>query len=269
MDNKIVALLNQCTEHNEPVALVTVIANTGSSPGKAGAMMTVRNDRSICGTIGGGNLEYQAIDAAISCLASDENKEIRYTLNPGGDLGMTCGGELRIFIRVFTPQPHLIIVGGGHIGLELYQLALHQGFQITVIDERDEILSSRRFPAANRIVTDNIATTLKEMPISKSSYITIASKSHATDREALEAVVNTDAAYIGMIGSRNKIRITLKHLLESGVSRENVEAVYAPMGLNIASILPKEIAVSIISEILLVKNGGSPQHMRAVKNINF
>lgn len=269
MDIEILHTLNRCIETNEPVALVTVIANTGSSPGKAGAMMTVRCNKTICGTIGGGNLEFQAIDEAIGCLASGESKEVSYALKPGGELGMSCGGELRIFIRVFKAQPQLIIVGGGHIGLELYQLALHQGFQVTIIDDREEILSPQRFPRATRVVSPDIATTLQELIISPASYITIASRSHETDRQALEAVVNSEASYIGMIGSRNKIRLTFRHLIESGVSRENVAAVYAPMGLNIASIAPKEIAVSIISEILLVKNSGSPQHMRTVKDIDY
>ncbi len=269
MDIEILQTLNRCIEANEPVALVTVIANTGSSPGKAGAMMSVQSDKRICGTIGGGNLEFQAIDEAVSCLASGKSKEVSYALKPGGDLGMTCGGELRIFIRIFKAQSQLIIVGGGHIGLELYQLAVHQGFQVTVIDDREEIVSPQRFPHANRIFTNNIVKTLQEFAISPNSYITIASRSHDTDRQALEAVVTSNAAYIGMIGSRNKIRLTLKHLINTGVSRENVAAVYAPMGLNIASIAPKEIAVSIISEILLVKNDGSPQHMRTVKDIEY
>jgi xanthine dehydrogenase accessory factor len=130
MEAKVVETLAECLGTNEAVALVTVIANTGSSPGKAGAMMTVTSNSRTCGTVGGGKLEHQATCEAINCLSTGESKEISYTLNPGGELGMGCGGELRMFIRVFLPQPQLIIVGAGHIGLELYYLGCTRVFAL-------------------------------------------------------------------------------------------------------------------------------------------
>lgn len=268
MEAKILTTLNHCVQQNEPVALITVISSTGSSPGKPGAMMTVQADRSCTGTIGGGNLEFKAINEAILCLQSGENKEVSFILRPGGELGMTCGGELRVFIRVFQPQPQLLIVGAGHIGIELHHLAMHQGFCVSVIDDRPELLTEQRFPGAQLVVTGDLGEWLREWSCTPKSYITIATKSHDTDRLALEAVIHSNAAYIGMIGSRNKIRLALNYLLEQGVPREKVEAVYAPMGLDIASVLPKEIAMSIMSEILLVKNRGSLQHMKNIKGIS-
>jgi len=92
---------------------------------------------------------------------------------------------------------------------------------------------------------------------------------HATDEHALEAVIGSEAGYIGMIGSSSKIKEIYHHLLDRGVSREKLDAVYAPMGLNIATVKPKEIALSIMGEILLVKNNGSTEHMRTVKNISY
>lgn len=269
MESQIIAALTNSLQVNEPVALVTVIASNGSSPGKAGAMMTVTASGRICGTVGGGSLEHQVIHEARRCLATGESKEVRHTLNPGGELGMSCGGELRLFIKSFQTLPQLIVIGGGHIGLELYLLGVHQGFRVVVIDDREEMASAERFPQAERIATDNIAATLGSFPITATSYVTIASRSHETDRLALEATVHSTAAYIGMIGSRNKIRNTMRALLEKGIAREKLEAVYAPMGLDIASVQPKEIALSIMSEILLVKNKGSLHHMRAIKDIRF
>jgi xanthine dehydrogenase accessory factor len=269
MEAQVLQTLTECIQTNQPVALITIIANTGSSPGKTGAMMAVCSDGRINGTVGGGNLEYQAINEALGCITDGKSKEVRYSLNASSDLGMTCGGELRLFIKVFQPQPQLLVIGGGHIGLEVYKLGVHQGFRVIIVDDRPEMLTKERFPQAECILTEDLASTLTEYPVTASCYITIATRSHSSDRQALEAVVHSDAAYIGMIGSRNKIKNAMRSLLDHGVSRDKLEAVYAPMGLNIASVQPKEIAVSIISEILLVKNNGSLNHMRTVKNITF
>lgn len=266
MDITIVETLAACLNASEPVALVTVIANTGSSPGKAGAMMTVQADKTIAGTVGGGSLENRAVLEAVDCMVTGKSKEVRYTLDSGGDLGMICGGELRMFIKVFLPPPRLIVVGAGHIGFELYQLGLHQGFRVVVIDDREKLLTQERFPEAERIVTENLERTLTECTLDINCFVTIATRSHEADRLALESVVkNSEPSYIGMIGSRKKIQNTFSYLLERGVPRERVADIYAPMGLDIASVKPKEIALSIMSEILLVKNSGSLQHMRGVK----
>lgn len=268
MDVKVVERLAECLGTSEPVALVTVIANTGSSPGKAGAMMTVQADKRIIGTVGGGNLEHQAALEAVSCLVTGKSKEVSYTLEAGSDLGMNCGGELRIFIKVFLPEARLVVVGAGHIGSELYQLGVHQGFRVVVIDDRADMLTQEKFPKAERIVKEDLGGALTEYNLDKHCFVAIATRSHEADRLVLEAVVkSSDVSYMGMIGSRKKIINTYKYLLGQGVSREKVAAIYAPMGLNIASVKPKEIALSIMSEILLVKNNGSLEHMRTVKSV--
>ncbi|WP_419174059.1 XdhC family protein [Desulfosediminicola sp.] len=266
MEHQVIQTLTTCIENNIPVALVTVIANTGSSPGKPGAIMTVQPNGETCGTIGGGNLEHQVIAKALGCLENGESTEMHYSLSPGGDLGMRCGGELRLFIRVFGNLPQLVIVGAGHIGLELYQLALQQHFEVVVIDDRPDLLNSERFSRGDKIVTDDIPQAISALTITPNTFITIATRSHELDKLALAAATKTDAPYIGMIGSRQKVRHTFNYLLEQGIAKEKIAKLYAPMGLDIASILPREIALSIMSEILLVKNKGSLQHMRQVKD---
>jgi len=182
-------------------------------------------------------------------------------------LGMSCGGTVRAFIRVFKAAPQLIIIGAGHIGFELYKIGRMQGFQVVVFDDRPELASRERFPDAKIFVVDDLSAHLKDYKFHCDCYVTIATASHDMDRLALEAVIESKASYIGMIGSSSKIRKTFEYLLTQGVERKKIENVFAPMGLNIASIRPEEIAISIISEILLIKNNGSPEHMRAVKKI--
>lgn len=265
MEQEVIETIARCLNNNEPAALVTVLANSGSSPAKSGAIMAVSGNRSTAGTVGGGTLEFQAIDEAMQCIADNTNKEISYALNGQGKLNMSCGGAVKLFIKVFAPQSVLLLVGAGHVNLELYRLAVLLGFRIIVVDDRTELLSPERFPKAECVHAPDIAETLKTVSITPQTFIAIATRSHDSDRLSLAAVAGSQAAYIGMIGSRGKIKIALRYLLDQGITQDRIEQIYAPMGLNIASIQPKEIAVSIMSEMLLVKNNGSPEHMRIIK----
>lgn len=269
MDSELITVLAEKLITNTPIALVTVIAATGSTPGKIGAMMLVHNDEVIAGTVGGGSLEHRARIEAAGCLESGRSKEFVYQLSQKSELGMSCGGEMRLFIRVFHPRPQLVIIGAGHIGRELYKLGMQQDYHVVVFDNREEIDTRKNFARAECIITADLVSALQQYSFQKECYITIATNSHDTDHDVLQAVLNRDVSYIGMIGSKNKISYIFKQLLGQGISRDQLEAVYAPMGLNIASIEPKEIALSIMSEILLVKNNGSTDHMRTVKNVTI
>ena len=269
VEKEVIDNLGECLRANIPVALVTVIDNGGSSRGQRGAMMAIWGESESCGSVGGGNLEFWAVGEANKCLAAGLSREVSFVPDPEDERGTSCGGTTRLFIRVFHTGSRLIIVGGGHVGLELYHLALHQGFSVAVMDDREDIIENGRFPEAERLLADDFGRVLADYPITRECFITIATRAHATDEQALEAVIESDAGYIGMLGSSSKIKEIYQHLLARGVAREKLDAVYAPMGLNIATVKPKEIALSILSEIFLVKNGGSAEHMRTVKNIRY
>lgn len=269
MEKEIIESLAASLERNEPVALIIAIHDSGSSPGKSGAMMMVRDNGSILGSVGGGSLERRAIEDALLCMTEGESKEVSYSLSSESELAMLCGGKVRLFIKVFIPQPELVIVGCGHIGTELYNLGLHQGFRVVIYDERAELCTPKRFPRAQLRVVDDLVGALEESSMGKSSYVAIATPSHELDGRCLEALAKADVAYLGMIGSRLKIEAILHNLAQKGVPGSSIEKIFAPMGLNIGSRLPREIAMSIMSEILLVKNGGSPEHMRHVKQIKL
>jgi len=269
VEKEVIDNLGECLRADIPVALVTVIDNGGSSRGQSGAMMVIWGESESCGSVGGGSLEFWATAEARKCLAAGLSREVSFTPETEGELVNSCGGTNRLFIRVFYSGPRLIIIGGGHVGLELYHLALLQGFRVVVIDDREDFIDHARFPKAEIVLADDFDKVLADYPITKDCYITIATRAHATDEQALEAVIGSEAGYIGMIGSSSKIKEIYHHLLDRGVSRENLDTVYAPMGHNIATVKPKEIALSIMGEILLVKNNGSTEHMRTVKNISY
>lgn len=269
MEKIVVDSLAKEMEEGRSVALVSVTGCSGSSPAKCGAMMLVGFNGIICGTVGGGSLEQMAENDAKASLVEGESRSAQYTLSEESDLNMSCGGVVTIFIKVFQASPRLIIVGGGHVGIELYKLALLQGYSVEVVDSREAIATAERFPEAVKIHCGDPAEVLQGLSFDTNSYITIATHSHSLDRMALAAVVESAAGYVGMIGSTRKIKGTLEYLKSKGVSRSAIEKLYTPMGLNVATIAPREIAVSIMAEILLVKNNGTAKHMRDVKKISL
>lgn len=267
MEAEIIEVLAARVRGNESFALVTVIEATGSTPAKSGAMMVVAGDGRVAGTVGGGSLEYQVVEETGCCLRSGMNKEMVYNLTDKNSAGAHCTTQVRLFIRIFQPYPCLVIAGAGHIGTELYKLGIHQGYQVVIFDHRAEFAGKEKFPGAEVILAEDLPAAFKDYPLRNNCFITIATSSHETDRDILGAVITADVPYIGMIGSKNKIDRIFQQLLARGINEERLASVYAPMGLNIASIEPKEIALSIMSEILLVKNNGSGEHMRTIKNV--
>lgn len=252
--------ISKALQNNISAALVTVLNHAGSAPGKEGSIMAVFHNGETAGTIGGGSLEHSATQKALECISGNENAELSYSLTEDG---MMCGGDVRIYIKVFSPALRLIICGGGHIGQKLYELGVLLGFAVTIVDDREEFADKGSFPKASSVLSGDIYKILSEMNIDSNCYIALATRSHATDQQALKAVVDRGAGYVGMIGSRKKTDTIMKNLLSEGVPQKDLDSVYAPMGLDIASVRPEEIALSIISEIMLVKNKGSLRHMKA------
>jgi xanthine dehydrogenase accessory factor len=164
--------------------------------------------------------------------------------------------ELELFLDPIVPPPTLLIAGGGHVALPLCRMGKELGFRVVLMDDRPDFASVERFPAADRVIAGSFAEELAGFPIDCTTFVVIVTRGHSSDEEVLRAVVDSDAAYIGMIGSRLKVRRTLDRLLEAGVSRERLERVHAPIGLDIGAVAPAEIAVSILAEIVHVKRRG-------------
>ncbi len=267
MDMKIIAGLKTCLDEGTPVASVTVISSSGHSPARTGALMLVMPGKQV-GSVGGGQLEHFAVAEAEKLLVAGQSGEIQFTADDTKTTGSTCGGNVRLFVRVFGTSPRLVILGAGHVGRELFQLGIHLGFAVVIVDDREEMVADSEFPGAETFSVGRFDKNLEKFIVGE-CYVCIATRSHETDREALEALIEADARYLGIIGSSSKLRGIFRSLRDKGIPREKVEALHAPMGLNIASRKPKEIAMSIMAEILLVKNSGSPEHMRDVKNIEY
>ncbi|HPK86780.1 MAG TPA: XdhC/CoxI family protein [Atribacterota bacterium] len=243
-------------QQKESVALVTIVDVSGSAPGKLGSKMIVNKDGLVAGTIGGGLVEAKAIEEAKLALQKDKGKFLTYELTKEESSledWMICGGSVKLFIDVLTPQEEIIIFGAGHIAVVLSKLAKMLGFQITIIDERAEFANSDRFPEADRILLSEPGPALAEIKNIDSAYVAIVTRGHLKDEEALFLVLNHQPKYVGMIGSKQKNAVIFQHLQEKGVSKQKIEQIFAPIGLAIGAQTPEEIALSIMAEIVKVK----------------
>jgi xanthine dehydrogenase accessory factor len=164
----------------------------------------------------------------------------------------------------YLERCRLIIVGAGHVGQKVASLASEVDFDIWVVDDREEYCNSERLPQAKRIIVGPIDTALSGLAIDSNTYCLIVTRGHNHDEEALYHLANTPARYVGMIGSRRKIKLIFDDLIAEGISRETLSRVHAPLGLEIGSQTVPEIAISIVAELIAHRNlGAAPAHIRA------
>ncbi|MEM4188301.1 MAG: XdhC family protein [Candidatus Hadarchaeum sp.] len=248
MSENIFKKINELLEKGETFAIVTIVRTEGSTPRKAGAKMIVMPDGGTFGTIGGDCVEAGAVAEALEALKEGKPKTFTVALKEEelGGIGMKCGGMVEVYIEVINPVPRLLIIGGGNIGAQLAKLGHDVGFAVTVIDPA---VKKENFPEYVEVVSEPVEKGVKMTSITRQTYIVIAT-GHKYDEDALKAVINTDAAYIGMVGSRRKATVTLKKLIEEGVSEDKVKMVHTPVGLDIGAETPEEIAISIMAEII-------------------
>ena len=271
MEGKILKAVSSAVEKGIETAVVTVLEVKGSSPGKEGSMMAVFSDGSILGTVGGGALEYEFIQEALKAIKENKSYEKSFELTEKGSLHMKCGGFVRAYIKVFAKREKLLIMGGGHLGAELYTLGKFLNKYVVIFDDREEFANKERFPEADEIIFGKMEETIKNYSVDENSYIIIVTRGHENDKECLKAILDKKVSpkYIGMVGSRGKVLSTYKELLDEGYSKEELKKIYSPIGLDISSSEPKEIALGIMAEITAVKNQKTGEHMRDVRKIDI
>ena len=271
MEGKILKAVSSAVEKGIETAVVTVLEVKGSSPGKEGSMMAVFSDGSILGTVGGGALEYEFIQEALKAIKENKSFEKSFELTEKGSLHMKCGGFVRAYIKVFAKREKLLIMGGGHLGAELYTLGKFLNKYVVIFDDREEFANRERFPEADEIILGKMKETVKNYSIDENSYIIIVTRGHENDKECLKAILDKKVfpKYIGMVGSRGKVLSTYKELLDEGYLKEELKKIYSPIGLDISSSEPKEIALGIMAEITAVKNQKTGEHMRDVRKIDI
>jgi len=167
---------------------------------------------------------------------------------------LVCGGTVLVYIEPVTAAPHIIILGAGHVGKALVTVGKVLGFKVTVVDDREEYANRANMPQADNIVVVDFLNVFSKVVVKKSSYIVIATRGHDHDFDAVKAALHTDAEYIGLLGSKRKRSLVLKNLEAEGFSQDDIKRVIIPVGLPIGSVTPEEIAISIMAQIIQMRN---------------
>lgn len=248
------AEIAQLTAEGRAFVLATVVDVQGSTPQKPGAKLVVLPDGSTRGTVGGGAIEKQIIDASLELFAAPESTRFVDT-HLTHDLGMCCGGRMKVFLERHAAGARLWVFGAGHVGAELVSVAKRAGFWVCVVDEREKWASRERFPEADELQVRPPAEYARELAGGQGCYFCIATHDHPLDQSCVEALLPKPAAYLGVIGSRRKAERFRQRLLAAGFSQEQLATLRSPMGLSIGALTPAEIAVSIVAELVQVRRG--------------
>jgi xanthine dehydrogenase accessory factor len=232
-------------------ALATVVRTSGSTPQQPGARLLLRPDGSTVGTVGGGAIEHAVIDALHAARQSGKPELLERNL--AQDLGMCCGGRMEIFIEPIEGAPRLHLFGAGHVARATAPLARSIGFEVRVIDEREELNTTERFPGCTLELRD-AATALKAAALGENDWVLIATHDHQLDQAVLERCLRQRPRYVGLVGSQRKLLRITQRLLQKDPSL-SFERLHSPVGVDVGAVGPEEIAVSIAAELVAVKRG--------------
>ncbi|MDX1993502.1 MAG: XdhC/CoxI family protein [bacterium] len=254
--------LYRAQQRGEAVALATVVHTHGSMPRHAGSKLVVRADGTIVGTVGGGAMEALVIKEALAALDDGQTRLKTYTLNSldDGDPGV-CGGTAQIFIEPVGRAPTLLVIGGGHVGKALAELGKWAGYRVCLSDDRPEFCNSDYAPGLDSYLICKPGEITQHVAINGQTYVAAVTRGLPVDLNLIPALLATNAPYIGLIGSRRRWTITVKALEEQGITPEQLARVRAPIGLELQAETPKEIALSILAEIVMIRRGGTGKPM--------
>jgi xanthine dehydrogenase accessory factor len=244
-------------------ALATVVQTQGSVPRQAGSKMLVWPDASIVGTVGGGEVEALVIREAQAAMHDGLTRMVSYNLNDlaSGDPGI-CGGTVNVFVEPLLPPPTVLVIGCGHVGKAVAELAKWMELRVVVADDRPGYATAEQIPGMDGYLEVSPAGLVEQAHVTARTCIAALTRGLAVDKDLIPALLATDAPYIGLIGSRRRWALTVDALVEQGVSRDDLARIHAPIGLELGAETPKEIAVSILAEIVMALRGGSGKPMQ-------
>lgn len=239
-----------------------VLATRVSSGETAASKLLIREDGSSLGSLGDPEAE------ATVRQVLDEKGRIPEDLLEVIEIGEEPDGSpRRVFVESICPEPSLYLFGGGHVSFAIARIAATVGFRIVVIDDRPMFANKERFPMADETLTLDLESAFEQLKIDDLSYLCAVTRGHQHDKPIVRQAVTTDAAYIGMIGSRRKIALMWKELEAEGIPRDLLDRVHAPIGLDIGADNPEEIAISIVAELIHIRRShGKPNH--AVRSLS-
>ncbi len=245
-------------------ALCTVIESDGSTPRHEGSKMLVYGDGKFIGSVGGGEMESRVYAEALKAIEDGKSRLVRYSLvDPKqGDPGV-CGGTIEVYVEPILPPPLIVIIGGGHVGKAVAHLAKWSGFRVAVSDDRLEFCTEEANPDADEFYPYPMADLPAHLKINSQTYLVLTTRGSNVDVSGMPALLDAPFAYLGLIGSKRRWLTTKKALKEKGITEERLARVHSPLGLELNAETPEEIAISILAEIIMLKNGGTGESMQA------
>lgn len=267
MSAPIYALIAELLARGESAALCTIIKSEGSTPRHVGSKMLVYENRDFAGTVGGGELEHRVIDEAALTLADGKPRLLSYSMaDPArGDPGV-CGGQVEVFVEPILPPAKVVVIGGGHVGKAVAHLAKWLGFRVAVSDDRPEFCTPEAIPDGDEFYPVPLAELPQRLRINRQTYLVLTTRAVTVDVLGIPALLETRAGYIGVIGSRRRWATAVKQLVKKGVDEKKLSSVHSPMGLELNAETPEEIAVSIMAEIIMLRNAGSGKPMKVTRS---
>ena len=236
-------------ENGSAVGLASIIKSPKGVETPVGTKLFIRADGTTTGTLNNSHLEEFAKNKALELM-------------PFGRCEFVDFEGIELFIEGYTTPPQLVVLGGGHISKALSNLADTLSFSVHIIDDRPEFSNATRFPNAQTTIVDTYDKGLDRIPISRNTYIVIATRGHKYDDMATEAAARSQAGYIGLLGSRRKSLMIFEELFRKGIPEDRIRTIQAPVGLALGGRTPEEIAMSIMAEILMFHLGGNPKSMK-------
>ena len=267
-DRQFLEALLAAQDRHEPVALAVAIRAQGSVPRHVGAKMLVHTDGRTLGSVGGGEMESRVVAAAHEAMLDGRPRLVPYSLvDPQrGDPGV-CGGSVEIYVEPYNTPNTLLVLGCGHVGRALATLGHWLGFRVVAWDDRPELATQENVPDADVWLSGPPAELLNGVTIDARTYLALVTRNVNLDRQLLPLLLDSPAAYIGVMGSRRRWEETKRLLLTDGQSTEKVVRVVSPIGLEINAESPNEIAVSIMAQIIMAQRGGDGQAIDINKRI--
>ena len=225
--------------------------------------MLVHPDGHFIGTVGGGEVEQRVIKEALAALDDGRPRLLHYNMvDPArGDPG-TCGGQVEVFVEPILPAPLVVVIGAGHVGKAVVHLAKWLGFRVAACDDRVEFCNPESLPDADAYYPVPMDELRSQIKIDKRTALILTTRGSAIDAAGLAPLLDSPAGYIGVIGSRRRWATTVKALKDKGVSDEKLAKVHSPIGLELNAETPEEIAVSIMAEVMMIKDKGTGKSMK-------
>jgi xanthine dehydrogenase accessory factor len=258
MAKEIFEVIQALQSAGEPFAIATVVETRGSVSAKTSSKAVIDSQgRVVAGWVGGGCAESSTCEQALACISQNETAMLDIDLDDEIlGAGMPCGGAMRVYVEPVLPKPGLWIMGHGRVAESLCIIGDLMGLRVIV---NDPVVDWEKYPQASRLITDDLD--YEQLQPRPEDYVVIATQ-HKGDHESIARALASESKYIALIASRQRSRLVLDYIKRQGFSAQDIQRVVTPSGIDLAPRSPEEIALCIISEIVMIRRGGSGKLMR-------